>query len=265
MVLLILLFFGQVENNLIWLLFHAFIIFFLWWDKSEKLNRFKLWSVIIIIPINFTELHYLVHTVHPTDYDSLLIHVDHFIFGVHPTVWLERFTYPLLTEILQLVYSTFYFIPIILAVLIAKAKRDDDLNYYMFNMIYMFYLSYVGYFLMPAIGPRFTLDHLQSFPLSGVWIMQDIQVLLNKLENIQRDAFPSGHTAITILTLYYAFKYHKTYAYILIPITVLMVYSTVYLRCHYVIDVIAGLLLVIIVLLSGPKLYKYLQKNSQCT
>ena len=92
--------------------------------------------------------------------------------------------------------------------------------------------------------------------------MQDIQSVLNHLENIQRDAFPSGHTAITVLTLYYAFKYNKSYAYILIPITILMVISTVYLRYHYVIDVIAGLLLVVFSIWSGPKLYKILQKNS---
>ena len=162
---------------------------------------------------------------------------------------------------MQLVYTTFYFIPIILAVLLAK--RDDDFDFYLFNIIFCFYTSYIGYFLIPAIGPRFTLDHLQSVSLHGVWVMQDIQIFLNKLENIQRDAFPSGHTAITVLTLIFAFKYHRKYAYILTPITIMMVISTVYLRYHYVIDVIAGLLLVGFVLLTGPRLYRWLLKTSK--
>jgi len=263
MTLFVLLHFTEVKYNILWMCFHAFVILFLWWDKFEILNKFKVWSVILIIPVNFTELHYLVHTVHPTDFDDILIKIDYFIFGVHPTVWLEQYTYPILTEILQLVYTTFYFIPIILAVLLAK--RNDDFDYYLFNMIFCFYASYIGYFLIPAIGPRFTMDSLQSFPLQGVWVMQDIQHVLNKLENIQRDAFPSGHTAITVLTLIYAFKYHKKYAIILIPVTLMMVISTVYLRYHYVIDVIGGLLLVGIVLLAGPKLYRWLLKTSKTT
>lgn len=263
MVVLISLHFQEVKFNILWLAFHASVILFLWWDKYEKINNFKVWCVIIIIPINFTELHYLVHTVHPIDYDVILIKIDYFLFGVNPTVWLEKYSYPLITEILQLVYTTFYFIPIILAVLLAK--REAELDFYMFNMIFCFYLSYVCYFIFPAIGPRFTLDHLQSFPLQGIWIMQDIQIVLNKLENIQRDAFPSGHTAITVLTLIYAFKYHKRYFKILLPVTILMVISTVYLRYHYVIDVIAGLLLVAFVVLTGPVLYKYLKKTTETT
>lgn len=261
MVVLIVLYFRQIENSILWLFFHIFILFYLWWDKSAKLNRFKIWSVIIIIPINFSELHFLVHLVHPTDYDNLLINIDYFLFGVNPTVWLEKYTYPLLTEILQIVYSVFYFLPIILAVLLARAGKDDALNFFIFQMIYGFYLSYIGYFSLPAIGPRFTLDHLQSFPLHGVWIMQDIQNFLNHLENIQRDAFPSGHTAMTIVTLFYALKYHKIYSYIMIPITILLIFSTVYLRYHYVIDVFAGILLFFIIIFTGPKLYNRLQKK----
>jgi len=145
------------------------------------------------------------------------------------------------------------------------AKKEAKLDFYMFSMIYCFYLSYVGYFIFPAIGPRFTLDHLQTFPLQGIWIMQEIQIVLNKLENIQRDAFPSGHTAITVLTLVYAFKYHKTYSKILLPVTIMMVTSTVYLRYHYVIDVIGGLFLVGFVLLTAPVLYRYLKKTAETT
>jgi membrane-associated phospholipid phosphatase len=123
-------------------------------------------------------------------------------------------------------------------------------------------MSYLGYFIIPAIGPRFTLDHLQTFSLSGVWIMEDINHLLNKLENIQRDAFPSGHTAITLLTMYYARKYDKKYYWLMVPVTMFMIISTVYLRYHYVIDVIAGFILFFVLIKLGPFLYKKLQKSS---
>ncbi len=257
---LLVLFFTIVENSLLWLLFHSAVLFFLVWDRSPFLNRIKKWSVIVLIPLNFTELHYLVHTVHPVDYDNLLIQIDRFIFGVDPTVWMEQFTNPYLTEVLQYVYSTFYFLPICLGIILAKKQQDDDLNFLFFQIVYGFYLSYIGYFILPAIGPRFTLDHLQSFQLTGVWLANDIQVLLNTLENSQRDAFPSGHTAMTLLTLYYAKKYNKPYFYFMIPITILMLFSTVYLRYHYVIDVFAGVILFYLTIYSGNRLYRVLKK-----
>src|SRR5207245_8291738 len=62
-------------------------------------------------------------------------------------------------------------------------------------------------------------------------------------EAIQRAAFPSGHTAIAIVVLAMAARYQRRLLYPLLGMTVSLVVSTVYLRYHYVIDVIAGLLL----------------------
>jgi membrane-associated phospholipid phosphatase len=261
MVVLLLLFFTKVENSFLWLLFHGAVFAFLWWDRSQYLNRIKKWSVIVLIPLNFTELHYLVHTVHPVDYDMLLIQLDRMLFGTDPTIWMERFTNPYLTEFLQYIYATFYFLPIGLGIVLVKKQRENDLNFVFFQIVFGFYLSYLGYFILPAIGPRFTLDHLQSFPLTGVWLAQDIQHLLNTLENSQRDAFPSGHTAMTLLTLFYAYKYHRPYFYFMLPVTGLMLLATVYLRYHYVVDVLGGIILFVFTILIGSRLYHFLLKK----
>jgi membrane-associated phospholipid phosphatase len=261
MMALLLLFFTKIENSLSWFIFHVAVLFFLSWHRSEFLNKIKKWSVIVLIPLNFTELHYLVHTVHPIDYDALLIWADRFLFGTNPTVWMEQYTNPYITEVLQYVYSTFYFLPIGLGIVLAKKKQEDDLNFVFFQIVFGFYLSYLGYFILPAIGPRFTLDHLQTFPLTGVWLAQDIQHLLNTLENSQRDAFPSGHTAMTLLTLFYAHKYHRPYFYFMMPVTGLMLLATVYLRYHYVVDVLGGIILFVFTVLVGSRLYHFLAEK----
>lgn len=261
MLLLNILFFAEINHSGVWLIINSAMLIFLIISKFEIVRSMKPWSLLIIIPVNFMQLHYLVHTVHPSDFDLSLIKIDFLMFGVHPTLWLEAYTKPLITEILQLVYSTFYFLPIILGIILVVRKRENEFNFFIFQVVFGFYLSYLGYFFIPAVGPRFTIDHLQSMQLSGVWIMETLHVLLNKLENIQRDAFPSGHTAITVLTLYYAKKFNKKYYYFMLPISILMIVSTVYLRYHYVIDVIAGMFLFIVIIVTGPFLYKKLQKT----
>ena len=258
MLLLNMVFFYEIDNAVNWIFINLIIFAFLIISRFDIIRRMKAWSLLVIIPVNFTQLHYMVHTVHPSDFDIFLIKFDYMLFGSHPTLWMEAFTKPLITEILQIVYSTFYFLPIVLGLILFLSKRLAEFDFFIFQVVYGFYLSYLGYFIIPAIGPRFTLDHLQTFQLSGVWIMETIHHLLNQLENIQRDAFPSGHTAITVLTLFYAKKYNNRYFYFMLPITLMMILSTVYLRYHYVIDVIAGLFLFMIIITTGPFLYKKL-------
>ena len=108
---------SAIETGLFWLAAHLAIILFLWklpkWTRQGKLKWLSTWYPILFILVNFVELHYLIHTIRPNDLDNLLIQIDFGIFGVHPTVWLEQFTFPVLTEYLQLVYSSFYFLKIL--------------------------------------------------------------------------------------------------------------------------------------------------------
>ncbi len=248
------------------LIYHIVIIFFLLWLSNTKENRYVRWlrnfNPIIIISTSFTELHYLVHNVNPVDFDQLLILIDYAIFGVHPTVWLEPYSHPILIEYLQIVYAIFYFLPIILAGILYKRKDWEGFHYFVFVIVFGFYFSYLTYFFVPAIGPRFTLDHLQNGPVLGLWFTDGIRYTLNALENIQRDAFPSGHTEITLLTMFFAWRYSKFFFWILCIIGSSLIMSTVILRYHYVIDVIAGILLTIIVVSLSEPLYNRLRKLS---
>ena len=265
MLLLIVFHFSSIENGVILSFYHVFIILVLFWLPNTPQNPvtkwFKTWNPIVIIPTNFTELHYLVHNVSPMDFDRALIDMDFALFGVHPTVWMERLANPIVTEYLQFIYTTFYFLPIILAYILYRRKAGDDFDYFTFIIVFGFYLSYLGYFIGPAIGPRYTLDHLQTFPVTGIWATDAIRHTLDKLENIQRDAFPSGHTEMTVISMMYAYKYSKKYFYVLLVIGTSLVFSTVYLRYHYVVDVIAGIALAIAVVITAKAVYNILAEK----
>ena len=264
LMLIIILNYSAISNAHNFLFYHILIILFMlilpYLGKGKVFNLIRNWSPVLIIPTNFGELHYLVHSINPIDLDSVLLELDLFIFSVHPTVWLEKLSVPWLTEYFQWIYTTFYFLPMILAGILYKQGRFSDFYFFVFVIVLGFYLSYFGYFLIPAIGPRFTINHLQTEPVMGVWLTTGIRDFLNQLENIQRDAFPSGHTEITLLTMMYAKRYSKSYYYILLIIGTSLIISTVYLRYHYVVDVIAGIVLAIIVYLLAPWLYNKIQK-----
>jgi len=240
------------------------VAFYAFRAETGKLSLFvHAFLPVIIIPIIFDSLGDLIPWIWPRFLDDILIHIDHVLFGADPTVWMERFIHPMLTNLLQLAYISYYFIPISLGIVLAVRKKQKNFDEAVFGIVLCFYLSYIGYLLFPAIGPRFTLDHLQTTGFEASPMALAIQNALNRLENTKTDAFPSGHTAVALMTLYYAWKSReKVLFWILLPVVSALVISTVYLRYHYVIDVIAGFVLNAVTIYLAPRVYKALSPSS---
>src|SRR5712691_3532477 len=129
--------------------------------------------------------------------------------------------------------------------------------------MYRYSIYYFLYFLTPARGPRFYLAAYHTLPLTGLWLTTPLQAILDALEGIQRDAFPSGHTAIAIIVLAMAARYQRRLFSPLMGIAVSLMISTVYLRYRYAIDVIAGVLLAVLCL--GVTFWLYREHEERYT
>jgi hypothetical protein len=222
-----------------------------WWIKA-----IRLWHPPVFITVLFGHLVEVIPAATRMDLDHVLIRWDVWLFGQHPSVFLERFQLPLFTELLQYVYTGFYFIPLGLAIVIAAKRRMPLYDYYYFLICYGFFFSYLGYFLVPAIGPRFTLRPLYAEPLQGVLLYDHLVNLLNFLESINRDCFPSGHVMMTLVALHFAWRHErKTFRVMLAP-GLLLVFGTVYLRYHYLVDLVAAVAWYLFVFYTAPHLYR---------
>lgn len=260
---LTLLFFRKVPNALLLIGLYSILII-----SQVSIIRFKdrgrfmglfydiIFPVICVLVI-FDSLEWLVHYVNPKDIDLILVKYDYLLFNNHPTVMLERIMNPILTDILQLAYTTYYFIPISLGIVLLLNNQRAEFDRTLFLILFCFYLSYLGYILMPALGPRYAINHLQTTELHGLFIAEPIQRLLNQIEGIKRDAFPSGHTAIAVIVLYLGYRFKRNYFWVLLPIVGALVFSTVYCRYHYVVDVIAGFGLTILTVFLGEWYYAW--------
>jgi membrane-associated phospholipid phosphatase len=60
------------------------------------------------------------------------------------------------------------------------------------------------------------------------------------MEKNKWDAFPSGHTLIVLVLLHYSYRFASRIFLIYLPLVLSLVISTVYLRYHYFVDVVAG-------------------------
>jgi membrane-associated phospholipid phosphatase len=201
------------------------------------------------------------------------------LFRVNPTEWLASFSTPLLTEVLQIAYSLFY--AIFLAVGLELYRADNSrFRYFRFTVVYGFFISYVGYFFLPSVGPRFTLHDFSKIDteLPGVLITPALRWFVNIFESItpglsnsiaaaraQRDVFPSGHTMMTLVAIVFAHRHRLKTRSSMMILGILLIVATVYLRYHYVIDIVAGALLAIACLLTSNMIYSWFAKTENAT
>jgi len=260
--LLVFFFRGQIPLWRALLLRYAILIGLLFvlrmYSDRKTLGRkgalFYHFSPILFIALIYDSLGDFIQYLH-RDIDPLLIRIDFVTFGVHPTVWMERWIVPWLTDIMSLAYVSYYFIPVTLIVVLYGRDRMAEFEMSVFVLTFGYYLSFVGYILFPAIGPRFTLVHLQTVPLEGSLFTDLVRDGLNALEHNKRDCMPSGHTQIVLMVLYLAHRYERLLFYIFLPVICGLILSTLYLRYHYVVDLLAGGAVAVACIMAGPRLY----------
>jgi len=219
----------------------------------------------------YSQVQVYIKVLNPHDYDNILIGWDRFLFGTDPTVLLKKISFPALTEFLQISYMTYFLMPLIHAVELHLRGDDKVFNRFAGLIIFCFYFSYLLYFFMPAIGPRFTLHDfgLTSSEIPGLWLTETLRSIvnsgggipdgaLNPAQYVYRDCMPSGHTMMTLMNLILSFRLKSKFRWVFLLFGVSLIFGTVYLRYHYVVDVFAGIAFCFVVLWLEPKISKCL-------
>jgi membrane-associated phospholipid phosphatase len=245
-------------------------------EKLELKNKFSLlkllryWYPMIIILYIFKNVYLLVKYIKPEDIDALLIRIDFGMFGVNPTQWIYQFSNPSLTEFLEVIYILYYLVIPVYGIQLYTKKKYEDFKFSVFVLFVGFYLAYTLYLIFPAIGPRFYLHDFYSIQteLPGIFLTEPLRAILDFAESIpagvpnpqdyvQRDAMPSLHAEVAILLAYLSKKMKLKSFYLYLIYCVLMLIATVYLRYHYVIDLVAGALLAVMTVIIGKLMYEY--------
>ncbi len=217
---------------------------------------FRHWYPLLFVASCYREMAILIPVIRSARSDQWLADLDFALWGVNPTVWLEKMYSPLLTESLQIIYTLF--VPIVLLVpwLIWRKKHYADFRHMAFLLSLGFLISYLGYLLVPARGPRFLLQPLQHATLRGLWLFDSMRTTLDRLERAHYDCFPSGHVELTVLACWLSRLVSNRLFLMYFIYTLCIIFATVYLRYHYTVDVIAGILVALALILAAPAIYR---------
>lgn len=101
-------------------------------------------------------------------------------------------------------------------------------------------LAFMGYTVLPAGGPHIYLTF--KTPLQGPWLLDWTIKTVNAASN-GLDVFPSVHVAAALYLLLFDWRHWRgRFWWVLLPCVVLW-FSTMYLRFHYLVDLLAAAIL----------------------
>ena len=188
----------------------------------------------------FEELGLLVHLVQPGWQDAKLIAFDHWLTGVHPTVWLEQFATPARNDFMQFVYLTYF--TYLLGVGGVLYYRRDWRGYWsvMTYSVVGYAIGYVIAIFFPIESPWFSMAGAWHGPLQG----GGATAVINFIEHYGRvrgAAFPSEHVAGAVAATWGAWRHRRWLFWVMLPLVVCMCVSTIWGRYHYVADVFGGM------------------------
>jgi membrane-associated phospholipid phosphatase len=207
----------------------------------------------------YTNLHDTIGFVNTHDVHQHLDAFDRALFGVSPCLWAERFITPGRTEFMSACYASFFWIAPFVPLLLLLARRWRECRQVVLGIVTCFYLGYALYVVFPAAPPRLYLAREFHLQLQGYPNLLHAlsERTLELLPADSRAAFPSLHAAVSLLALIYAWRYLRPWLILLVPSAIGLWASTIYLRHHYFVDLVAGWLLAPVALALAPRLERW--------
>jgi len=187
--------------------------------------------------------------------DPAVLRLEQNLFGVQPTIWLQRFISPGLTEWMMFAYMIYFVVYPGLCAVICFRRGENAMEDYLFTLALANVLCCLGFLAFPVASPMFHMKEAYTVPLKGYFFTAAGEYIRSHMHTIG-GSIPSPHTAVATVMWAMAFRYWRPAFYGLAPIILSLYVSTFYCRYHYVTDTAAGLLAAGVCLLAAPSLMR---------
>ena len=211
-----------------------------------------------VVQISYFFLKHVLPLVNTTTLDQKLYEFDLALFHFEPAMAWDRYVNSATTEWFSFFYFGYFLLMAVHVVpLLFFGRRKQIVGEFTFAMLLLFSIGHTLYMVVPGYGPyRAMADAFQHpFP-NGPWH----QLVMNAVHSggAQMDIFPSLHTGAPTLLALFSYRNRKQLPFrytwpVVAFCTLNIIIATMFLRWHYLIDVVAGFSIAVgSVMLSRP-------------
>ncbi|MGB8329924.1 MAG: phosphatase PAP2 family protein [Polyangiales bacterium] len=201
----------------------------------------------LVVPmfLSYFEMRVLLPALHPELMDHPLFAIDRWLLGTTPSLWMEVWNIEPIVEWFSSVYYGYFLVLALMLVpslCLGEGRRQQEL------LAGAMLIAATGHFLytiVPGAGPYATIAFDQALQGGFWWKQVEVTVVT---AGAKLDIFPSLHTAFPTYFTLHAFAYRQTRPFrwvwpLLAFVALNIVIATMFLRWHWFIDVVVGVVL----------------------
>jgi len=193
--------------------------------------------------------------------DPLLVNIEAVLFGFQPSLeFSSYFTNKFFSEIMYFGYFSFYVL-ILGFTLYVYFKKKPFFNEAVFLLSASLYLFYFIFGLLPSEGPQFYFSAPDNI-LPNAYFFDKIIHFIQLTAEQPTGAFPSSHVGVSVIIMIMTRKRVPLFFKIAFPFVVILILSTVYIKAHYLIDVIGAIIVAPLILYLSNILYSFTARKN---
>ncbi len=235
----------------------AFFLLAVAWVRSRRCSAGVFWPLTYRVAIQGTvQTSYFFFAaflplVNSGSLDQQLFAFDRRWFGFEASILLDRTINGFTSEWFAFFYFCYFLILALHSIpILLFSRRNRLLGEFALGMLILFCVGHILYTLVPGFGPvRAIAEQLPSRYPPGLWL--DTVMATVASGGAQKDIFPSLHTAAPTFITLFSFRYRKSFPFrysfwIVAVFAANIIVATMFLRWHWLVDVVAGLCLAVL-------------------
>jgi hypothetical protein len=226
-----------------WHAFAATALLFVWLSyakRSESVvwQKLRFCAAYLFVLWFYCSVAWIVPALRIATYDAQLLAIDRAVLGQTPAVTMQAWSSTWFNELMSACYLSYL---VYLHVCVVQALlQDADITRRFAKWVFSVYaIGLGGYLIFPAVGPARAYSDLFAATISGPLFTPLNRWVVESGSSVY-DAFPSLHALITLTLLEFDRQFHRRRFQIMIVPAIGIFTSAIYLRYHYLIDLVAG-------------------------
>jgi hypothetical protein len=205
----------------------------------------------------FFQLREILPAVSPWSMDARIYAFDLRVFGVEPSVFFDRYVNQTTTEWFAFFYFLYFLVLSIHVLPVLFWLRDDQaVARFGTGFLMIFLTAHLLYMVVPGYGPYWYLHDTFQHELHGPTFWPLVRETVDA-GGAQKDIFPSLHTAVPTFIAILSFRVRRYIPFkytwpVMAFVATQIIIATLFLRWHYLVDVVAGLILATTAAFLGP-------------